>query len=62
VKIKKEIEDLLENLVLKYVDSTYFYINQEINPSYVWNIYIDVYLLTELSYGFLQMIYVGKIY
>jgi exosome complex RNA-binding protein Rrp42 (RNase PH superfamily) len=57
-KIKNEIEDYIDSLILSKIDKKWLQINKD-NSLYLWKLYVDIYLLDNLKLSLLQLISIG---
>ena len=61
LKTKKIIEDILENLILGYIDTELFVLNKNIDKNFTWRLYIDIFLFCDIKLSLLQLIQLGNI-
>lgn len=60
LRTKKIIEDLLENLILKFIDTDIFILNKNIDRNFTWKLYIDIFLFCDIKMSLLQLLQIGN--
>ena len=58
LKQKKEMEDYIENLIFKSINTKEFQINEN-NKDYFWKLNVDLYIMDSLKFSIFQYICVG---